>query len=92
MPQPRVPFWVPAVEFLLSLVPGVLLAIVSLLSLLIVIREVLRRPDMQLALLMLAAALGVLWWAWAQLPSWFRTTIYRILKRRRERNERGKES
>jgi hypothetical protein len=28
--------------------------------------------------------LGVLWWAWLQIPRWFREAIYTLLKRRRE--------
>jgi hypothetical protein len=83
-PQPRVPLWVPVVEWLLSVVPGAFLAFASIALAVLVIREILRRPDMLFAAFMLFIALGILWWVWSQLPAWFRTTIYRLLKRKRD--------
>ena len=87
-PQPRTPFWVPVVEYLLSLVPGVFLSIASIVTVLIGLRELLRRPDLLFAFVMLLIALGILWWMWSQLPSWFRTAIYKMLKRKRDGNDR----
>jgi len=83
-PQPRTPFWVPVVECLLSLVPGLFLCIASFVTILLAIRELLRRPNMLFAFAMLLIALGLLWWMWSQLPAWFRTVIYKMLKRRRD--------
>jgi len=87
-PQPKTPFWVPVVEFLVSLIPGVLLGIVSILSVLIAIRALLERPDMLCFFAMLLIALGILWSVWAKLPSWLRTAVYRMLKRKRDGQDR----
>ena len=83
-PQPKVPLWVPVIEFLVSLVPGLVLAILSAAVIGFAIVELLRSPRMLFAFLMLGIALGFLWWVWSKLPSWFRTAVYRLLKRRRE--------
>src|SRR5713101_5189410 len=77
-PQPKVPLWVPIVEFLLSLIPGFFLGVVTILSVVLMIREISQRPDMIVALAMLSIALGILWWIWSQLPAWFRTAIYKM--------------
>lgn len=90
-PQPRVPLWVPIVEFLLSLAPGLVLAAITAGVIGFIVVELVRNTQMLLPILFLGAALGVLWWVWSQLPSWLRTAIYRMLKRRREGNERRNE-
>jgi hypothetical protein len=36
-------------------------------------------------------ALGVLWWMWGMLPKWFREAIYRLLKRRRDGDDRRRD-
>src|SRR6202163_4607595 len=50
-PQPRVPLWVPVVEFLVSLVPGLVLAVVSALLIGFFLVELARSPRMLCALL-----------------------------------------
>jgi hypothetical protein len=85
-PQPRVPLWVPIAELLLSLVPGIVLAVVSIVAFVGVLIAILRNPQMLVALIFLGFALGILWWAWSKLPLWFRSAVYRLLKRRRERD------
>lgn len=87
-PQPRVPLWVPVVEFLVSLIPGLVLAVVSALVIGFSVVQLLRSPRMLFAFVMLGFALGVLWWVWSKLPSWFRSAIYRMLKRKRDGDER----
>lgn len=87
-PQPRVPLWVPVVEFLVSLIPGLVLALVSGLLIGAFVVALLHSPRMLCAFVMLGLALGVLWWVWSKLPSWFRSAIYRMLKRKRNGDER----
>jgi hypothetical protein len=87
-PQPRVPLWVPVVEFLVSVIPGVVLTVVSVLLVVLFIAQLLHSPRMLFAFVMLAIALGILWWVWSELPSWFRSAIYWILKRKRDGDER----
>ena len=83
-PQPRVPFWVPIIEFLVSAIPGTVLALVSLVAAFLVLLAVIENPRMLVALAFLGIALGFLWWIWSQLPAWFRSAVYRLLKRRRD--------
>lgn len=90
-PQPRRPPWVTPLGFVLSVVPGALLTIVSVLVLLAAIAAVLQHPDMIVSLVLLAIPFGILWGMWTQVPSWFRTRIYQFLKRRRERHDGGGE-
>src|ERR1700722_11165723 len=52
-PQPKVPLWVPVIEFLVSLVPGLVLAILSAAVIGFAIVELLRSPRMLFAFLML---------------------------------------
>jgi RNA polymerase subunit RPABC4/transcription elongation factor Spt4 len=83
-PQPRTPLWAPVVEYLLKLVPGLFLALVSVVTIAAAIEAVRENPALQFALLKLLIVLGVLWWLWSELPAWFRNAIARMLKRRRE--------
>jgi hypothetical protein len=87
-PEPRVPFWVPIIEFLVSAIPGAVLTVISLLAVILVILAVLQNPRMLVALVFLGIALGFLWWIWSQLPAWFRTAVYRLLKRKRDGDSR----
>jgi hypothetical protein len=87
-PQPRVPFWVPVVEFFVSLIPGLVLVVISALVIGAFLVELVRSPRMLCAFLFLGIALGFLWWVWSELPSWFRSAIYRMLKRKRDGDER----
>ena len=83
-PQPKVPIWVPFVEAALSILPGFVLAVVSLCGFVLVMVALIHSPQFLSALVFLSIALGILWWIWSELPSWFRTAIYKMLKRRRE--------
>ncbi len=87
-PQPRTPFWVPMVEPLVKLVPGAFLAVATVVILIVAIQGLLERPQLILSFFFLFVALGILWGIWSQLPAWFRSSIYRLLKRRREGHDR----
>jgi hypothetical protein len=52
---------------------------------------VLQQPGMIVALIILAIPFGILWGMWTELPAWFRSWVYRLLKRRREQHEGGGE-
>jgi hypothetical protein len=70
--------------FFLSLVPGLLLAIISIAAIVFFFQRLLNSPDMVLALAMLQIILGTLWWGWTQIPLLFRERIHKMLQRRRE--------
>jgi hypothetical protein len=91
-PQPRVPWWVPLVEFAVSLLPGVILTVFSVTTVALLINAITNRPDLLFALVMLSVALGILWWVWSELPQWFRTLVYRMLKRRSDGENRRRDS
>jgi hypothetical protein len=90
-PQPRRPAWAPLLGYALSVVPGAFLSMASIAVLMAAIIGILQRPDMIVALALFTIPFGILWWMWSQIPAWFRTQIYKLLKRRRERHDRGGE-
>lgn len=87
-PQPRIPVWVPCLEFLLSIVPGAFLATVSIVTIIVAIHAILTNPYLQLQFFELLIVLGILWWLWSELPAWLRTAVYKLLNRKREGNDR----
>ena len=89
-PQPRTPFWVPAVEYLVKLIPGAFLTVATVVIVIVAIQGLLQNPQLIISFFFLFIALGILWGMWSQLPGWFRSFIFRLLKRRREgRDRRG---
>jgi hypothetical protein len=82
-PQPKVPFWATFLLVMLSLIPGLILAVFSILAIRFFIQRFLNTPDMLLALTILQMVLGMLWWGWTEIPLFFRDTIHRMLQRRR---------
>ena len=46
---------------------------------------------MIVALVLLTIPFGILWAMWTQIPAWYRTQIYKLLKRRRGRNDGERE-
>jgi DNA-directed RNA polymerase subunit RPC12/RpoP len=91
-PQPRVPLWAPILEFVLSCVPGLLLVIGSVTAIVLVIQALIQNPSVLGTLAVPIIMLLILWWLWAQIPRWFREAIYRLLKRRRDGDERRRHS
>ncbi len=83
-PQPRVPLGVRLLAFLLSLLPGGLLAFFSIVFGFLLIREVLMNTRWLCALVSLAIVWGLLAWVWSELPLWFRKLVRRLLQRKRK--------
>ena len=69
-------------EFVLSLVPGVLLVLLSILVIAAGINALLTHPQLLCWLVLMLIALGFLWWMWSQIPLWFRRAIHRMLMRK----------
>jgi hypothetical protein len=86
-PQPKVPLWAPILQFFLSLVPGLVLVLLSIVVIASLVNVLLHKPNMLVGIVLLFVALGVLWWVWAQIPLWFRKAIYKMLKRKRGDHE-----
>jgi polyferredoxin len=75
--------------FLLSTIPGIFLGAASIAVVLAAVIAILQRPDMIVALVLLTIPFGILWWAWSQIPQWFRTRLYKLLSRKRDRPRGG---
>jgi hypothetical protein len=83
-PQPKVPLWAPIVEFLLSLLPGLILAVLSVGAVALFIRAMVQQPQLLVSAIPLLIAMGVLWWMWSLIPAWIRKTISNLVRRSRE--------
>jgi hypothetical protein len=86
-PQPRVPLWAPILQFFLSLIPGLVLVLLSIVVVASLVNVLLHKPNMLVGIVLLFLALGAPWWLWAQIPLWFRKAIYKMLKRKRDDHE-----
>jgi hypothetical protein len=86
-PQPKVPWWAPLLEFVLSSIPGVILIFALVLGVVAVLRAILMNPAALVALAFPLISLAILWWMWKQIPAWFRKAIYDLLKRKRDRED-----
>lgn len=82
--QPQVSFGWKVLEFLAKAGLGLLLVYVSL----AVLVDLLRHPQFQAGLFVIGVLLGLLWWLWSQLPEWFRTFVWRSMKRKERDHER----
>lgn len=83
-PQPWVPLHVRLLAFFLSLLPGLLLAMISLIVTLVLLHAILTHPRWLLAFIFLGIAWGILAWMWSKLPLWFRKLVRRLLQRNRK--------
>jgi DNA-directed RNA polymerase subunit RPC12/RpoP len=90
-PQPRVPWWVSTVEILLTLIPGSFLGFVSVFVVITIGMVLVEDPGMIVLLVIASIALGILWAIWSETPSWFRSAVYRLVRRRRNRERAGGE-
>ena len=90
-PQPRRPGWAPALGFIVAALPGIFLGVASLAIALAAVIAIIQRPDMIVELVILCIPFSILWWAWSQVPQWFRTQVYKLLRRNRDGGPRGGE-
>ena len=88
-PQPKVPLWSRMLVFLLSLVPGFILIVLSITVVVLLLKAVVESPRMLFAIVLLAMVAGILSWIWSELPLWFRKAVYWLLKRKRDRDSRN---
>jgi len=83
-PQPKVSFWWKVLGFLLQVLSGTLLVLVSITA----GAQLLRSFAVQNSLIVLGLLLAVLWAVWKMLPEWFRKFIHYLWKRKGRRHER----
>lgn len=82
-PQPKVPVGMRFLMFLLTLVPGLVLTVLTM-GLAIAI---LSNPDALVFLALMTLPLAVVAWMWSKVPMVIRKLVYRLLQRKR-RDER----
>lgn len=84
-PQPKVPVSWRVLAFLIRVLIGFLLAVLSILVLSAVLADLLERAEVQNALLGLGMLLFVLWLLWTRLPDWLRDMIRSSMQRKERR-------
>ena len=87
-PQPKVSFWWRVGAFLIRALLGTLLALLSIFILLAAAVELLKRAEVQEALLVLGMLVVGLWVLWTRLPDWLREFIRRSMRKKERRNGR----
>src|SRR5947209_6456584 len=80
-PQPPVPFWARIALFLLILIPGILLSLISIGLVIFFFTRFFLSNDMLLGLVATGFTLVALWWGWTQIPLCFGKTIHRRMQR-----------
>ena len=76
-------WWVRPLLHLLSLLPGLLLILLSIMILLAMARAVFTYQQLQAQLVCVGLLLAVLWWAYLQLPGALRKAISKVVKRKK---------
>jgi hypothetical protein len=79
-PQPKVPFRVRLLVVAVTMLLGTLILSLTLLFVLIFLREVFTNTNVLNALVGIGIMLALLWWIWLKLPLWMRKAIYRLLR------------
>jgi hypothetical protein len=74
-PAPRLPLWLRPVLFTLSLLPGVLLALVLVLVAVGILTQIATNGQIQTQLLILFLLLALLWWIYIHLPKFIQKAL-----------------
>src|SRR6266849_3820212 len=77
-PQPKVSVWWHVLAFLIRVLLGTLLTVISILVLLAVLTELFQRTEVQQGLLVLGVLVAGLWFLWTRLPDWSKETKDRL--------------
>lgn len=81
IPHPRVPLWLAPLAFLLSMFPGLLLFLLTLMFLIGFFQVLLTNQQVQTQFVLLGLFLIVLWYLYMHLPAFLRRFISRLLSR-----------
>src|SRR5882724_6097735 len=74
-PAPRLPLWLRPVLFGLSLLPGVLLALLLLMVAFAILQQIATNGQVQIQLLVLFLLLALLWWIYIHLPKFIQKAL-----------------
>jgi hypothetical protein len=83
-PAPRVPWWQAAMLYLLSLLPGAVLLLVSLLFLVAFVQVIVTNQQLLFQFMLIALLLGLLWMLYMHLPIFIRRTLHSAWNRRKK--------
>jgi len=78
-PHPKVPFWLTFVFALLSVFPGILLLLLSVLFFLGLIHVLLSNQQALFEFMLIGLMIGFLWWLYMQLPKFLRRWLSKLL-------------
>lgn len=87
-PQPKVSWVWRLIASLIRLVAGVLLAGLSILIVITILRQLVTRPEFQAGMLVMGILVFGLWCLWTMLPQWLRKLVRRLVTRRKRRDDR----
>lgn len=80
-PHPRVPLWLAPVSFLLSMFPGLLLFLLTLMFLIGFFQVLLTNQQVQTQFVLIGLFLIALWYLYTHLPAFLRRFISRLFSR-----------
>lgn len=83
-PQERLPLWFIPLAFLASILPGIVLLLISALYVLYFLKHLIRDPTSLLVPMLWGLLLGLVWLFWIHVPF----ILVRLLRIRRMRRER----
>lgn len=87
-PHPRVSFWFASILTLLSMLPGILLLLLSVFFLFGLIQVLLTNQQALFQFMLIGLVIGFLWWLYMRLPRFLRRWLSKLMGRA-DRNEHG---
>lgn len=81
MPHPHVSFWFNCLFVLLSVLPGAILLLVSVLFLIGLIQTLLTNQQLLLQAMLMGLSIGFVWWLYMRLPRFLRRWLSKLLGR-----------
>jgi RNA polymerase subunit RPABC4/transcription elongation factor Spt4 len=88
-PHPKVPFWMASLLTVLSVVPGVLLLLLSVMFLVGFLRVVLSSQQLMFEFMLIGLFIGFLWWLYMKLPRFLRRRLSKLIGRGKAGDDRG---
>lgn len=89
MPHPRIPLWLAPLVTLLTILPGLALAAISVAFVFGLVRTILTNQAMMFQAVVAGLMLAFLWYLYSQLPHSLRRLISRLFRRSRDNDQHG---
>lgn len=84
MPQPKLPFWLRPFLVFLSVLPGIVLLILSSLYLIAYVYSLIVHPQLQFRFMLAALGLAGLWLLYVELPLFVRHKVRNAFRRSKQ--------